>query len=219
MRKAYHNWVVCHRTRMHSFLVVDSIFGIRRSLVEKRENMPFLLSFFPRVLEIAQPDKTRRDATANGVFRTSSSIIQYSSTFLWLRYETSTAILMSSRTLESGPYRVTTQQCVIQIPNVRRHQGGRIPSCILKHPVFCSILEQISGDHEYSEDPFTAFAEYEIILQKARKRTVRDFLKRTPESHGAKFLTASTASRAYGNRNRGTLMRCCETWEPVGKML
>ena len=43
--------------------MVDSIFGIRRSLMEKRENLPYFLSFFPRVLEIAQPDKTRRDAT------------------------------------------------------------------------------------------------------------------------------------------------------------
>ena len=40
---------------------------------------------------------------------------------------------------------------------------------------------------------------------------------RTPDSLGAKLLTASTALRAYRNRHLGTLMRCCEAWEPVGK--
>ena len=36
-------------------------------------------------------------------------------------------------------------------------------------------------------------------------------------SLGAKLLTASSALRAYRNRHLGTLMRCCEAWEPVGK--
>ena len=34
---------------------------------------------------------------------------------------------------------------------------------------------------------------------------------------GAKLLTASTALRAHRNRHLGTLMRCCEAWEPVEK--
>ena len=153
-----------------------------------------------------------------GVFRTSSSIYPI---FVNLPMAKVRDFHCYSHVLEnleerSIPSDHAAVRLVIQRPNVQRHQGGRIPSCIFKHPVFCSIL---SGDHEYSQDPFTAFAEYKIILQKARKRTVRDFFKRTPESHGAKFLTASTALRAYGSRHLGTLMRCCETWEPVGKML
>ena len=34
---------------------------------------------------------------------------------------------------------------------------------------------------------------------------------------GSKLLTASTALQAYRKRHLGTLMRCCEAWEPVGK--
>ena len=41
--------------------------------------------------------------------------------------------------------------------------------------------------------------------------------RKTHDSLGAKLLTASIALRAYGNRHLGTLMRCCEAWEPVIK--
>ena len=86
-----------------------------------------------------------------------------------------------------------------------------------KRPVFCPTLKQINDDHLYPEDPFGALADFNIILEKARKRTVREFLRKTLGSLGAKLLTASTAVRAYRNRHLGTLMRCCEAGEPVGK--
>ena len=70
-------------------------------------------SFFPRVFEIAQPDFTRRDSTVDGVFRTLSRILlERLSIFLWLKHATSTATLMSLRTWENGPYRVTMQPYV-----------------------------------------------------------------------------------------------------------
>ena len=56
-----------------------------------------------------------------------------------------------------------------------------------------------------------------IILEKAKRHTVREPSRKTPDSLGAKPLTASTALRAYRNWHLGTLMRCCETWEPVAK--
>ena len=86
-----------------------------------------------------------------------------------------------------------------------------------KHPVFCSILKQISDDHRYPEDPFGALADLKVILEKARKRIVHELQRGTPSSLGAKLLAASTASRAYRNRHLGTLMHCCEEWELVGK--
>ena len=86
-----------------------------------------------------------------------------------------------------------------------------------KHLVFCSTLKQVSDDHQYPDDPLAAVADFKIILEKVRKRTVHELPRKTPSTPGAKLLTASTALRAYRNRHLGTLMHCCEAWEPVGK--
>ena len=72
-----------------------------------------------------------------------------------------------------------------------------------KHPVFCSILKQTSDDHQYPEDPFVALAAFKVILEKARKRTFHELLRKTPNCLGAKLLTASTALRAFRNRHLG----------------
>ena len=105
----------------------------------------------------------------------------------------------------------------IQKRTTRDNQGQRSPSWMSKHHVFCSILKQLSDDHQYPEDPFSAFAEFKVILEKTRKRIVRELLRRTRSSLGAKLLTANTALRAYRNRHLGTLMHCGEAWEPVEK--
>ena len=54
------------------------------------------------------------------------------------------------------------------------------------------MLEQISDDHQYPDDPFVALADYKITLEKARKRTFDELLCKTPGGLGAKLLTAST---------------------------
>ena len=64
---------------------------------------------------------------------------------------------------------------------------------------------------------FGALADFKTILEKAKRQTVSELSHKTPVSLGAKLLTASTASRAFRNRHLGTLMRCCEACEPVGK--
>ena len=97
------------------------------------------------------------------------------------------------------------------------NRAKRIPSWMSKQPVFCSFLKRLHDDHRYSTDPFGALAEFKAILEEAKKQTVRELSRKTPDSMGAKLLTASTALRAYRNRHLGTLMRCCEAWEPVGK--
>ena len=88
-----------------------------------------------------------------------------------------------------------------------------------KHPVFCSILKRLHDDHRYSADPFGALAEFKAILEKAKKQTIRELSRKTPDSVGAKLLIASTALRAYRNRHLGTLMRCCEAWKPIENCL
>ena len=105
---------------------------------------------------------------------------------------------------------------VIQKPTVRVHQGKRIPSWMSKHLVIWSVLKRLD-DHQYPVDPFFALADFKTILEKARRWTVRELSRKTPDSLGAKLLTASTALRAYRNMHLGTLMRCCKAWEPVGK--
>ena len=105
---------------------------------------------------------------------------------------------------------------VLQKPTNRGHQSKCIPSWVSKHPVFCSLLQQLHGDHNFSRDPFDALAEFKVRLQKAKKQTIRELSRKTPDSIGAKLLITSTALSAYRNRHLGTLMRCCEAWKPVG---
>ena len=83
--------------------------------------------------------------------------------------------------------------------------------------LFSVLLKHINDDHQYPADPFGALADFKIIFEKARRRTVRELSRRTPCSLRAKLLTASTALRASRNRHLGTLIRCCEAWEPSGK--
>ena len=39
---------------------------------------------------------------------------------------------------------------IIQKPTNRGHQSKRIPSWMSKHPIFCSILQQLHDDHKFS---------------------------------------------------------------------
>ena len=57
---------------------------------------------------------------------------------------------------------------VIQKLTIRSNLGRRIPSCMSTHSVFCSILKQISDDHQYPDDPFAALADFKVIFEKAR---------------------------------------------------
>ena len=144
-------------------------------------------------------------------------LMEHLSSSLWLKLATSTVIPMCLRILgkRSIPSDRAAVRVVIQKPTIRGHQSKRIPSWMSKHPVFLSNLKQIN--HQYPDDPFAALADFKIILEKARKRTVHELLRKTPDSLGAKLLTASTALRAFRNRHLGILMRCCEACEPVGK--
>ena len=84
-----------------------------------------------------------------------------------------------------------------------------------KHPVFCSLLQLLHDDHSFSPDPFGAPAGFKVLLQRAKKQTIRELSRKTPDSNGAKLLMASAALRAYRNKHLGTLMRCCEAWKPI----
>ena len=84
-----------------------------------------------------------------------------------------------------------------------------------KQPVFSSFLKRLHDGQQYPAEPFGALADFKTVIEKAR-RTVRELSRRTPNSQGAKLLTASTALRANRNRHLGILLRCYEAWESVG---
>ena len=164
-------------------------------------------SFFPHVLEVAQPNCTRKDSAADGTLRTLSRIdraIINLSMAEALDFHSHVSGNLGERSIPSDHVAV-------------RDQAKRIPSWMSKHPVFCSTLQRITEDHQYPDDPFAALADFKVILEKARKETHRKLLRNTPGRLGAKHLTFSTALRAYKNRHLGTLMHCCAAWEPVGK--
>ena len=92
---------------------------------------------------------------------------------------------LGNRTIPSDHAAV---RLVIQKPTHQGHQSKRIPSWMIKHPVFCSLLQRLRDDHNFSRDPFDALAEFKVLLQKARKQTIRELSRKTPDSIGAKLL-------------------------------
>ena len=193
--------------------------GAKPSPTVTRERPPCFIPFFPHVLEIAQPDYTGRDSTALGIIRTLSRIDRI---FFNLPVAEARDFHCYSHVSEnlgnrSIPSDHAAVRIVIQKPSNQGQQCKRIPSWMSKHPVFCSILKRLHDGHRYSADPFGALADFKTIIEKAKKQTVRELSRKTPDSLGAKLLIASTALRAYRNRHLGTLMRCCEAWKPVGK--
>ena len=146
-------------------------------------------SFFPHVLEIGQPDYTRRDSTVLGINRTLSRIDRI---FINLPMAESRDFhcyshvfeILGNRTIPSDHAAV---RLVVQKPTNRGHQSKRIPSWMFP---FAAA----------SRRPQLALAEFKFLLQKAKKQTTRELSWKTPDSIGAKLLFASTALRATRNR-------------------
>ena len=132
-------------------------------------------SFFPYVLEVAQSDNTRKNATALGLYAPCQRLIVSLSIYPWLRHVISCARLMLVRTLGRKLFRVdhAAVRLVIRKPSCRGHQNKRIPRWMSKHPIFGSILQQLHDDHNFSPDPFCALAEFKVLLHKAKEITTR----------------------------------------------
>ena len=150
------------------------MFGIRLSPTVTRERLPDFVLYFlaftklpSLIIQGETPQSMRSYACCPGL-RERLPI------FLWLKRATSIATSMFLRTWGKDPYRAI-------IPGQTHY------------PVFCSILKQINDNHQYPADPFGALADFNIILEEARRRIVRELSRETPDSLGAKLLTASTA--------------------------
>ena len=128
------------------------------------------------------------------------------STYPWLKRATFFALPMSLTIWVKGPYQTTTLRCVLFYGNPRTVQTrAEIPSWMPKHPVFSSILKQVSDGHRYSDNPLDALKPtLRNRTEQARTLTRRALLHKTPSSPGAKLLIAANAMRAYRNRHLGT---------------
>ena len=115
---------------------------------------------------------------------------------------------LGSRTIPSDHAAV---RLVIQKPTNRGHQSKRIPNIPFSVP-FCNGFTMIT---DFLLMRLVHSLNFKVLLHKAKKLTIRELSRKTPDSIGAKLLIASTALRACRNRHLGTLMRCCEAWQPV----
>ena len=97
---------------------------------------------FPHVLEIAQPDYTRRDSTALGIMRTLSRIDRI---FNNLPVAEARDFHCCSHVCENlvnrtNPSDHAAARLVIQKPTNRGQQSKRVPSWMSEHPVVCLLF-------------------------------------------------------------------------------
>ena len=133
-----------------------SMFGIRPSPREIREKLPCSIPSFLVSSKSLSPTLQGETPKPMARYTHCPGLIEHSSTSLWLKLATSTAILTYLRILENGLFRVTMQMYALSCRNrtIRGNLGKRIPSWMSKHPGCCSILKQISDGHQYPDDTF-----------------------------------------------------------------
>ena len=129
-------------------------------------------SFFPHVLEVAQSDYTRRDATAHGDIRTLSRMDHI---LVNLPMAAARDFRCSSHVFQNlGKGTIPSDHAAVRLfiqkPTHRGDQNKRIPSWMSKHPIFGSILQQLHDDHRFSPDPFCALAYFFKSFYIKRKR-------------------------------------------------
>ena len=104
---------------------------------------------------------------------------------------------LGNRTIPSDHAAV---RLVIQKPTTRGHMSKTYSQLNIQTSRFLLLLQRLHDDHRFSPDPFGAFAEFKAFLRKAKRQTIRELSRKTPDSVGAKLLISSTALRAYRNR-------------------
>ena len=186
--------------------------GTTHSPMATRERLLCSILSFPLCLRLHNLITQEETLQRLGSYALFQGLIVFLSIYPWLKHVISIVLLMSLRTLGRKLFRVITQQYASSFRNPQNpgHQSKRIPSWMSKHPIFCSIVQQLHDDHRFSTDPYSALAEFKVLLHKSKKMTKRELSRQTPDCIGAKFSITSTALRAYRNRHLWTLMRCCE---------
>ena len=103
--------------------------------------------------------------------------------------------------LEIGPFRVITQQYASSFKNqkIEDTRANVFPAGCTNIPFSVPFCNGSHDDHRYSADPCGALADFKTIHEKAKKVSVRELSRKTPDSVGAKLFIASTALRACRN--------------------
>ena len=163
-------------------------------------------SFFSHVLEIAQPDFTRRASTVDGTTRTLSRIDR---AFINLPMAKARDFHCYSHVWEnlgerSIPSDHAAVRVVIQKPTVWGHHSKRIPSWMSKHPVFCSILKRLHDDDVFHLTRLVRSQNSKFLLERLSSR---------------RFVVHSQTSTLFSKRQAGRLfassrVRHLTAWEP-----
>ena len=164
--------------------------GLTYGTKHTRERLPCFILYFFAFFKLFNLIARGGTPQPLGSYAKCQELIASLSTYLWLKHETFIVTLMSLRTWGSEPFRVITQR-------------------------YASSFRSPQIEDTRALDPFCALAEFNVLLNKAKKMTSRELSRQTPDCIGAKLLIASTALRAYRNRYLWTLMRCCEAWKLI----
>ena len=176
------------------------MFGIRPSLTEIREKLHSSIHFFLVLSKSLSPIVQGRDSTADGVIRTLSRIGR---AFINIPMAEARDFHCYSHVFENlGKRSIPSDHAAVRVVHSKADYSGtpgqthseldvqNIPSSVL-------FLKRLDDDHQYPADPCGALADFKNILEKAKRQTVRELSRKTPDSLGAKLLTASTVLRAY----------------------
>ena len=92
-----------------------------------------------------------------------------------------------------------------------------IPRWLTQHPPFVSALDEIHRDTIYDEDPFCHAEPVQRGSFHGKYQDTASHPYQHTTTHGAKFLVACTALRAYRNDLTNTIRHCCKAWSPVAR--
>ena len=169
------------------------------------------------VLEIVQSDCTRRDSKALGIIRTLSRIDR---SFINLPMAEARYFHCFSHVFENLGNRTiasdhATVRLIIHKPKIEDTRANVFPAGCLNIPFSVPCCSSFTTTTVSLMIRLVLSQNSKFFLKKAKKQTVRELSRKSPDSTGAKLLIASTALRTYRNRHLGTLMRCCEAWKPI----
>ena len=174
-----------------------SMCGIKPSPTVTREKLPYLfhsLFFFlmsSRLLNLTTPGGILRSLE---LCARCQGLIVSLLTCLWLRRVT---FIATPHVFENlGNRSIPSDHAAVCVDFQKADYSGATGQTCSKLDVqtsrfFCSTLKRLHDGHQHSADPFGAVADVKAVTEKAKRQTVRELSRKTPDRLGAKLLTAS----------------------------
>ena len=131
--------------------------GTRRSPMATRERLPCsILSFHTslRLLSLITPGETLRLLVSSALCQGRIGRIFVNLPMAEARDFHCYSHVFENLEKRTIPSDHAAVRLVIQKPTTRGHQSKRIPNWMSKHPIFCSLLQQLHDDHRFSPNPF-----------------------------------------------------------------